>query len=310
VEVFMQDDVVAPTGMERVFLLPGELCVAREPLFLATLLGSCVSVCLNNRKTGTAAMNHFVRDRRVDSQEPCGKFGDTSTTYLIESLLRDDASPGHYEARVFGGGAVVGHLGVGMGIGQHNIDVALETLERFKIPVVARDVGGKNGRKIYFNTKTASVDVRPIRMRHKDFEGRKVRVLIVDDSEVVRRILRKDIEGSAEFEVCGEASDAYGARDLILELDPDVISLDIIMPKLDGLDFLEKLMRFRPKPVVIVSTIAKTGSPIALRAKSLGACCVIDKEELSLYQGPGYARNQYLAALKTASSGSIWTREC
>jgi chemotaxis receptor (MCP) glutamine deamidase CheD/CheY-like chemotaxis protein len=301
----MQDEVVAPAGMERVFLLPGELCVAREPSFLATLLGSCVAVCVYNRKTGTAAMNHFVRDRRVDSTEPSGKFGDTSTSYLIKSLLQDDPTIGHYEAKVFGGGAVVGHLGVGMGIGRDNIAVALAVLEHYKIPVVEQDVGQKHGRKIYFNTKTTQVDVRPIVMRHKDYSGRKVRVLIVDDSEVIRKILRKDIEGSPEFEVCGEASDAYQARDLILELDPDVISLDIIMPKLDGLDFLEKLMKFKPKPVVIVSTIAKAGSPIALRAKKLGACCVIDKEELSLYKGPVYARNKYLAALKTASLSGV-----
>jgi chemotaxis receptor (MCP) glutamine deamidase CheD/CheY-like chemotaxis protein len=301
----MQDEVVAPKGMERVFLLPGELCVAREPLFLATLLGSCVAVCLYNKKTGTAAMNHFVRDRRVNSTEPSGKFGDTSTSYLIKSLLQDDPTIGHYEAKVFGGGAVVGHLGVGMGIGKDNIEVALEILGQFKIPIVEKDVGGKNGRKIYFNTMTKNVDVRPIGMRHKDYEGRKVRVLLVDDSQVIRKILRKDIEGTKDFEVCGEASDAYEARDLILELDPDVISLDIIMPKLDGLDFLEKLMKFKPKPVVIVSTIAKVGSPIALRAKKLGACCVIDKEELALYGGPVHARNEYLAALKTASLSGV-----
>ena len=122
---------------------------------------------------------------------------------------------------------------------------------------------------------------------------------------MIRKILRKDIECSKEFEVCGEAGDAYEARDKILELDPDVISLDIIMPGLDGLGFLEKLMKYKPKPVVIVSTIAKAGSPIAARAKKLGAVCAIDKEELSLYKGPSYARNKYLAALKTASLSGV-----
>ncbi len=301
----MQDEVLAPSGMERVFLLPGELCVAREPLFLATLLGSCVAVCLYNRKTGTAAMNHFVRDRRVNSTEPSGRFGDTSTSYLIKSLLQDDPTISHYEAKVFGGGAVVGHLGVGMGIGEDNIAVALDILNQFRIPVVEKDVAGKNGRKIYFNTQTTTVDVRPIVMRHKDYSDRKVRVLIVDDSAVIRKILRKDIECSKDFEVCGEAGDAYEARDMILELDPDVISLDIIMPGLDGLGFLEKLMKYKPKPVVIVSTIAKAGSPVAARAKKLGAVCAIDKEELSLYKGPSYARNKYLAALKTASLSGV-----
>jgi len=101
--------------------------------------------------------------------------------------------------------------------------------------------------------------------------------------------------------VCGEAGDAFMARDLVLELEPDVISLDIIMPGLDGLGFLEKLMRFRPMPVVIVSTIAKRGTPIAQRAKELGAKGIIDKDELELYKGISGARREYLAALKAAA---------
>jgi len=89
----VNDEVLTPGGMKRIFLLPGELCVTKEPTFLATLLGSCVAVCIYNRHTGAAGMNHFIRDRMTDKAEPQGKFGDTSTSYLIKSLLghgRDD----------------------------------------------------------------------------------------------------------------------------------------------------------------------------------------------------------------------------
>lgn len=301
----MMDEVAAPSGMERVFLLPGELCVSEEPMFMATLLGSCVAVCLYDKQTGVAGMNHFLRDKLDAPNEPQGKFGDASTTFLVKSLLAKGCSARGLEAKLYGGGAVVGNLGVGAGIGAQNIVVARRVLERYNIPVVAEDVGGKHGRKVYFNTRTFNVEVRQIGMRHQDFSDRKIRVLIVDDSELIRKVLRKDIESSPEFEVCGEAGNAYDARDLLLEEDPDVISLDIIMPGLDGLDFLKKIMQYKPKPVVIVSTIAKAGSPIALNAKKFGAVGVIDKEELELYKGIQHARRTYLAALKAAAMSMV-----
>jgi CheY-like chemotaxis protein len=250
-------------------------------------------------------MNHFMQACMPKRNEPSGKYGDTSTTYLINKLTAMDAGTGHYEAKIFGGGAVVGNLGMGSGIGDANILMARNILEQFRIPIIEEDVGGKHGRKVYFNTKTFDVEIRSIGARHKDYSDRKIRVLIVDDSALIRKVLRKDIESSSEFEVCGEAGNAYDARDLLLETDPDVISLDIIMPGLDGLDFLEKIMQYRPKPVVIVSTIAKAGSPIAQRAKKLGAVGVIDKEELELYKGIQQARRTYLAALKAAAMSIV-----
>ncbi|NTV29796.1 MAG: chemotaxis protein CheD, partial [Candidatus Omnitrophica bacterium] len=184
----MNNEVLAPSGMQRVFLLPGELCVSGEPMFMATLLGSCVAVCVYNRHSGAAGMNHFLRDRLATRNEPYGKFGDTATTFLVRSLLSMDDRIGRYEAKIFGGGAVVGNLGMGAGIGVENIKVARSVLEKFKIPLVEEDVGGRHGRKVYFNTKTFRVEVRRIGARHKDYGDRKIRVLIVDDSELVRKV--------------------------------------------------------------------------------------------------------------------------
>jgi two-component system chemotaxis response regulator CheB len=125
--------------------------------------------------------------------------------------------------------------------------------------------------------------------------------MIVDDSELTRKILRKDIESSKEFEVCAEASNSFEARDKLLETNPDVISLDISMPGMNGLDFLEKVMQHKPKPVVIVSTLAKAGSPIEKRAMEIGAAGIIDKESLDLELGTKGVRLAYLALLKQAS---------
>ncbi|MBF0489574.1 MAG: response regulator [Candidatus Omnitrophica bacterium] len=301
----MKDDVITPIGMDRIFLLPGDLCVTEKPVLFATLLGSCVAVCVYNRKKGIAGMNHFLRNRRTNDADSAGKFGDSSTRQLIKSLLAKDNNARHFEAKIFGGGEVVGNLSLGGGIGKFNIGVAREILKEFNIPIVEEDVGGKQGRKVYFNTKDFTVQVRDIESRHKDYSGRKIRVLIVDDVDLVRKLLRNIIEKSSEFEVCAEAANAFEARDKIVEMDPDIISLDIIMPGLDGLDFLKKIMQYKPKPVVIVSTIAQVGSAIERRAKELGAVGVIDKEDLELYKFQDSSKLKYIVALKAASMSIV-----
>ena len=109
------------------------------------------------------------------------------------------------------------------------------------------------------------------------------RVLVVDDSSAVRTLLTKGIELDPDLAVVGTAEDAYEARSKLLELDPDVITLDIVMPRMDGVTFLKKIMVYKPKPVIIVSTIAQHGSAMRKRAEEIGAAGVIDKEELQIY---------------------------
>ncbi len=104
-----------------------------------------------------------------------------------------------------------------------------------------------------------------------------VRVLIVDDSAMVRRIFRDELGRDPGIEVVGAATDPYMARDLIVKLKPDVITLDIEMPRMDGLTFLRKLMRHFPLPVIIVSSLTKKGGDVALEALEAGAIEVMCK---------------------------------
>lgn len=104
-----------------------------------------------------------------------------------------------------------------------------------------------------------------------------IRVLIVDDSAVVRQTLEKELGNDSEIEVVGTAADPYIARDKIVQLKPDVITLDIEMPRMDGISFLRKLMKYNPLPVIIVSSLAKKGSDVALEAVSAGAVEVLCK---------------------------------
>lgn len=104
-----------------------------------------------------------------------------------------------------------------------------------------------------------------------------IKVLVVDDSAVVRQTLQQELSKDAEIEVVGTAPDPYVARDKIVQLKPDVITLDIEMPRMDGITFLRKLMKHHPMPVIIVSSLTKEGSEIALEAVESGALEVLCK---------------------------------
>jgi two-component system chemotaxis response regulator CheB len=107
--------------------------------------------------------------------------------------------------------------------------------------------------------------------------GRKTRVLIVDDSAIVRKILAEALAGEVDLEVVGTAPDPYVARDKILTLQPDVLTLDIEMPRMDGLTFLKKLMQFHPLPTVVISSLAQPSCRAALEALEFGAVEVLAK---------------------------------
>jgi len=105
----------------------------------------------------------------------------------------------------------------------------------------------------------------------------KIKVLIVDDSAVVRKVFREELSREKDLDVVGTAPDPYVARDKIVKLKPDVITLDIEMPRMDGITFLRKLMKYFPLPVIIVSSLTQKGGKLALEALSLGALEVISK---------------------------------
>ncbi len=110
-----------------------------------------------------------------------------------------------------------------------------------------------------------------------------VKVLVVDDSAIVRKILSRELGKSDNIEIVGTAPDPYIARDKIISLNPDVLTLDIEMPRMDGVTFLKKLMKYHPMPVIIVSSLTPSGSKMALEALSCGAVDVICKP------GPAYS---------------------
>lgn len=132
-----------------------------------------------------------------------------------------------------------------------------------------------------------------------------IRVVVVDDSALVRSVLTEIINQSPDMQVVGTASDPLIAREVIRELDPDVITLDIEMPRMDGLDFLERLMRLRPTPVVMISTLTERGAQVTLRALELGAVDFVTKPTLSVRDGLADAAREITAKVRAAAQARV-----
>ncbi|HEX2011060.1 MAG TPA: chemotaxis response regulator protein-glutamate methylesterase [Roseateles sp.] len=113
----------------------------------------------------------------------------------------------------------------------------------------------------------------------------KTKVVVVDDSALVRSILSEIINRQPDMECIGAAADPLVAREMIRNLNPDVITLDVEMPKMDGLDFLSRLMRLRPMPVVMVSTLTERGAEVTLKALELGAVDFVAKPKIGVADG-------------------------
>jgi two-component system chemotaxis response regulator CheB len=133
-----------------------------------------------------------------------------------------------------------------------------------------------------------------------------IRVLIVDDSAVVRKVLTQELSRLNDIEVVGCATDPYVAREKVVELQPDVITLDVEMPRMDGLSFLEKLMRHHPIPVVVVSSLTPRHSDLAMRALALGAVEVVPKPG-STYSTPN--SGQLARAIRAAAAARVQLRQ-
>jgi chemotaxis receptor (MCP) glutamine deamidase CheD/CheY-like chemotaxis protein len=291
--------------MDQQFLLPGDSVTTRKPTHLATLFGSCVSVCLSNASQRTAGMNHYMLPESSGGADP-GRYGDTSIRQLVKTLFALDPNPRHYRARIYGGGKVIGHLGAFGDIGTRNIEIARRFLAELGLGIEHEEVGGSQGRRIDFNTQTDVIECRVVGTNRSSTSGSpsvsSARVLIVDDSPVARRLLRMGLEGCDGICVVGEAGNAFEARDQVLSLDPDVLTLDVEMPEIDGVTFLRQLMKHLPKPVVVTSSLATPGSELERRARAAGAFDVIDKARLNATRGLEGVRSVLAPALRRAAA--------
>ncbi|HEY8269748.1 MAG TPA: chemotaxis protein CheB [Pseudobdellovibrionaceae bacterium] len=273
--------------MHKYYLFPGKLAAFKEETVISTLLGSCVAVALHDPIAKIGGLNHYLLPEPGPNDVGNPRYGSVAIEMLIEEMLRLGASLSHLQAKVYGGGNVIAVSILGESIGQRNIEMAEQMLKNRGIRIVEKNVGGESGRTLKLNTNTfevlhnfsnegaagsASVDVsgfKPLQV------AKSVKVLIVDDSATVRTLFTNIFQKSG-LQVVGAAADAYQARELIASQKPDVLTLDIEMPRMSGVMFLEKLMKFQPTPVVMVSSLGSNGEA-AMKALELGAVEFVHK---------------------------------
>ena len=132
-----------------------------------------------------------------------------------------------------------------------------------------------------------------------------IKVLVVDDSALIRQILSEIIKREPDMTLVGAAPDAFVAKKLVLEKSPDVITLDIEMPKVDGLRFLEVLMNARPTPVVMISTLTEKGADATLRSLELGAIDFVAKPKIGVAQGMAEYHELIVDKIRTAARSRV-----
>jgi two-component system, chemotaxis family, protein-glutamate methylesterase/glutaminase len=133
----------------------------------------------------------------------------------------------------------------------------------------------------------------------------KTRVVVVDDSALVRGLLAEIIDRQPDMVCIGTAADPLVAREMIREKNPDVITLDIEMPRMDGIDFLSRLMRLRPMPVVMVSTLTERGADVTLKALELGAVDFVAKPKVGVADGLRQLGNDITEKIRTAARARV-----
>ncbi len=133
----------------------------------------------------------------------------------------------------------------------------------------------------------------------------KIKVVVVDDSALVRSLLTEIINRQGDMQCIGAAADPLVAREMIRELSPDVITLDVEMPRMDGLEFLSRLMRLRPMPVVMVSTLTELGAEITLRALEMGAVDYVAKPRIGVTSGLNELASDIVDKIRVAASAQV-----
>lgn len=267
--------------MEKVFLKPGEIYLSTTGREISTILGSCISVCIFDKKLRFGVINHVVlphinisaQAKRFDSMQ----FADTSTIELLKFMKRNGSRRHNLEVKILGGANNIGLLNESneTNIGSKNLKMVEDVLQKHKIKISAKVCGGNLGLKLVFNTQTGELRYKTLKNQQR--KGQKIKVLIVDDSKPIRLLLKKIIEKDPQLQVIGEAEHPYEAMDICQKCPPDVITLDLNMPKMDGVTYLKKYMAEKPIPTIIITDYSLKDTGPVFESLDSGAVDYIKK---------------------------------
>jgi chemotaxis response regulator CheB/chemotaxis receptor (MCP) glutamine deamidase CheD len=300
--------------VSKIYLNAGDLIITKEGAILCTVLGSCVSVCVFDPIKKVGGMNHFLLPEPNESSsyhDPL-MFGLFAIPALFKEFKKMGSKPTDLIIKILGGAnSTVDSV---TPIHQENVKIARKVIQDLGLKIAAESVGGTEGRKIEFCTSTGEVrygfttnersvpTLNPARLA--SIRDQKVRVMIVDDSVSVRLFLKKLLQADPNIEVVCECEDASLAESLREKFKPDVITLDLHMPILDGLSYIRKVMPVNPIPIILVSDCSINEGKTVISALESGAFDYTQKPSFSQMETVGgQLRSQIHAAFQHLKSG-------
>lgn len=288
----------------------GELFTSDKPVIVDTVLNSpCMAVCLFLPGTDAGGMVHYAMPTapaEVDKRSQLN-YGDRAIETLVHALQTLTGQPATaFSAKIVGGAKNPSSRSTKFNTGDDNIKVAKKMLAQFKIKIIGEDVGGESDRQALFHVSGGRLQVAPLEKatavtmttplnsqtpvtaaakpndrKPAASEDRKRKVLIVDDSKTIRDLLVRVLSEDSQLEIIGTAINPIEAQEMLKTLKPDVITLDIHMPEMTGVEWLEKLLPRMAIPVVMITSLQLQDGNEVFKALELGAVDYIQKPVLN-----------------------------
>lgn len=273
---------------KKKFLLPGERFFSEEPYLIVSIACSnYITITFydcENKYGGMVSLD-------VIAQASSGLLESQAEVPEINSILETINECGikleDVEANIFS--ALSQERTINGGEIRSSVNTIAKEIEGSGCKEVNTEVKEARGMKVYFKNwdnslrsiETAECEFCNLK-ENRSSEDKNIKIVIVDDSQLVQNILARTIGEDYDMAIVGTASDAFSATEEILVKNPDVVILDVVMPHINGLKYLQSIMRYYPKPVIIFSTMGKSGGDIEKQAYEIGAVDVLDKRSLNL----------------------------
>jgi CheY-like chemotaxis protein/chemotaxis receptor (MCP) glutamine deamidase CheD len=271
--------------------MPGDVFVGDAQYRVRTLLGSCVSITLwhpvaHRRHVALPAARPRPAPPAIDKP---GMYGADAMQLLVDGLAQHGVPLMQCQGKIFGGGAMFPRNSKVRDIGMQNGDLRARCCANTAYTLVSESLFGEGHRQLIFTIRSGEVLSRQVPPEPgwggKEKDGMSgIKVMIVDDSAVVRQVLSGLLNAAPGITVTHAVANPLLAMERMKVQWPDVIVLDVEMPKMDGITFLRKLMAERPTPVVICSTLTEKGAQTSVEALTAGAVAIITKPRLDLKQ--------------------------
>lgn len=275
--------------MDRVFLNPGEIYFSTDEVIVETLLGSCIAITIFDKVKMIGGMIHYLLPSPSSNQKVTrfteNNYADFAIPNLLKHFKHHQSNRTDLEVKMLGGGAVIDvDLTKVANVGESNIKKARELLRKYGLTITGEDVGGMLGRKLQFNTRSGVIRHKKIERslpKSETLQNDFYKIMVIDDSKPVRMVLKKIIESRSNYRVVAEAENPYEAMELRKNLKIDAITLDINMPKMDGVTYLKQYMSTDPVPTIMVTDYNFSDSGPVFLALENGALDYIKKPSLA-----------------------------